>query len=227
MPVYNEAASIGPVVAEWVTELARLGIDYELLVLDDGSSDGTTDVLRDLAAKYPGLQVSRHENAGHGSTILRGYRRSRGDWVLQVDSDGEIPAASFEDLWSRREPYDLVIGRRMDRSAPAVRRAITWVSRLSVRLLFGPGIRDVNVPYRLMRGPVLRELASALPGDLFAPNIILSGLAIRRGLRICERPVPHVGRRHGGGSLGGMRVVRAAMRAFAQTLAAARRSTHS
>jgi dolichol-phosphate mannosyltransferase len=224
MPVHNEVDAIRAVIDEWTRELARLGIDYEMLVFDDGSNDGTARVLGELAHRHPCLFVHRHANKGHGPTVLRGYREARGEWVLQVDSDGEIPASAFEDLWTRREACDFLIGRRTERAAPLIRRVVTAASRLSVRALFGSGIHDVNAPYRLMRGRALRSLTPALPGDVFAPNVILTGLALRRGLRVCERPVPHVGRRHGQGSLGRLRVLRVAMRAFRETVAAAWRS---
>jgi hypothetical protein len=92
-----------------------------------------------------------------------------------------------------------------------------------VRLLFGKGVADVNTPYRLMRRARLTELIAGLPDDLFAPNVILSGLAVRRGLRLYETEVPHQGRRTGKASLGGIRkLVKPAMRSLRQTIAIAR-----
>ncbi|MBA3638307.1 MAG: glycosyltransferase family 2 protein [Acidobacteriota bacterium] len=217
LPVYNEAGSVAHVVSEWMATVDRLGILYEFLVLDDGSTDDTQAALGSLAARHPHLRVLRHANIGHGPTILRGFTESRGDWVFQIDSDGEIGPAGFDDMWRHREGFDLLLGDRISRSAPLVRQVITAVSRASVRLLFGRGIHDVNVPYRLMRGPLLRELAAALPPNLFAPNVILSGLAIRRQLRIYQTPVQHVGRQHGQSSLGRFSVLRPAARSLWQT----------
>src|SRR5262249_56214122 len=95
MPVYNEAAVIGDVVTSWLRELERLGIGYEFLAYDDGSRDESGRILERLGERVPGLVVSSQANAGHGSTILRGYREARGDWVFQVDSDDEIGPANF------------------------------------------------------------------------------------------------------------------------------------
>lgn len=224
MPVHDEAGAIEDVVREWRAVLQRLGIRHELIVLDDGSRDGTGAVLDRLAAELPELRVLRHANRGHGPTILRGYREARGDWVFQSDSDGEIGAGDFEALWARRHQHDLIVGRRENRTAPLLRRAITATSRLSVALLFGRGIHDVNVPYRLVRRTALRQMVECLPDDLFAPNVILSGLAIRRGLRIAELPVEHRGRRQGRSSLGRLRVLRPAARSLLETIAASWRT---
>ena len=224
MPVYNEGASITAVAEEWLGELDALNTSYEFLLFDDGSRDETAARLRELAAKAPAVRVVSQDNIGHGPTILRGYRQTRGEWVFQTDSDGEIGADGLRDLWRRRDEYDFLLGRRANREAGLTRRVITRVSRVSVGLLFGTGIQDVNTPYRLMRGGWLRETISQLPDDLFAPNVILSGLAVRQGLRVFEMPVAHNNRRHGRSSLGSITALRPAATSLLQTLRVARRS---
>ncbi len=223
MPVYNERDGIAHVLDAWSSALDGLGASYELLVYDDGSRDGTDEVLAAAAAHTPHLQVVRHQNIGHGPTILRGYRQARGRWIFQTDSDGEMDAGAIAELWSRREDYDFLLATRVGRSAPLARRAVTWVCRQAVALAFGAGIADVNVPYRLMRASELRRLLPLLPDDTFAPNVILSGLAIRDRLRVFQTPVRHINRRHGRSSLGNLTILGPATRALRQTIAIARR----
>lgn len=218
MPVYNEVAAIGEALEEWADELGHLGIDYEIRVYDDGSKDATPDVLSNLAKENPRLVVERHENRGHGPTILRGYREATAPWVFQTDSDGEMDVHGFAGLWEHREDYDFLFGTRDGRESSPVRWLVTRVSRLSVWLLFARGVSDVNTPYRLMRSDALRPLLAGLPDDLFAPNVILSGLAAKAGLRIYEIPVAFLGRRHGGGSLVSFNILRPAARSLAQTI---------
>lgn len=224
MPVYNEGAAIAAGIRSWAAELDGLGVSWELLVLDDGSTDDTPAALAALAADIPALRVLRHPNRGHGPTILRGYAEARGEWVFQTDSDGEIAPGHLRDFWARRDACDLVVGVRVNRAAPLVRRAITAVSRASVACLFGRGISDVNVPYRLMRGSALRAMTADLPPTLFAPNVALAGLAIRRRLRILEIPVEHIGRTHGHSSLGRLSILGPAARALVETLRVAWRA---
>jgi dolichol-phosphate mannosyltransferase len=223
MPVYNKDAVIAAVVTAWIRELERLGIDYEFLAYDDGSQDETGRVLERLAWQQRGLMVTRKVNSGHGPTILRGYREAIGEWVFQVDSDDEMGPEHFADLWKQRDDYDLLIGRRQHRNSPLARRFITAMSRAAVWTVFGSAVTDVNAPYRLIRRSSLVAILSMIPDDTFAPNVIISGLAARSGLRVREVLVPHRGRRTGTGSIARWRLWQAAVRAFGQTVGVALR----
>jgi glycosyltransferase involved in cell wall biosynthesis len=219
IPAYNEAGNIAEVIGEWTTVLDRLGIDYLLTVYDDGSRDGTEQVVRGLAADQRRLRIERHSNMGHGPTILRGYREARGEWVLQIDSDREIRAAAFEQLWRHREEYDLLMGRRTDRASPIARRVVTWMARTTIRCLFGAPIQDVNTPYRLVRRDALERMVTRIPDAAFAPNVIMSGLAARDGLRVVEYPVQHHPRAAGVTSLSAGRALRMGWRCFREAVA--------
>ena len=224
MPVYNEGAVIAEVVTAWIQELERLGIDYEFRAYDDGSADETGRILERLAAEQHGMVVTRKANSGHGPTILRGYREAFGEWIFQVDSDDEMGPEHFGQLWAQRDDYDLLVGRRQHRDSPLARRLITAGSRATVWALFGRAVTDVNAPYRLIHRSALARLLSRIPDDTFAPNVIISGLAAREGLRVREVWVPHRGRRTGTVSIVKWRLWRAAACAFAQTLGIAIRA---
>ena len=224
IPVFNEARVVAEVVRGWVSALDRLGVRYELLVYDDGSTDETPAILHRLAESSPRLTVRTHGNRGHGATVLRGYREARGEWVFQADGDGELGAEGFPALWRERHDRDLVLGLRQRREGTWDRRMVSRLSALTVRALFGVRIGDANVPFRLMRRVCLERLLAELPKALFAPNVALSGVAALRRLRIAEVPVPHRGRRAGRGSLAGGRIWWAAARSFGQTVAVALRA---
>lgn len=218
IPVFNEAGAIRDVVAAWDDAVAGLAVPYEIRVYDDGSRDATSALLAGLARERPHVVALRHENRGHGPTILRGYHEARGEWVFQVDGDDEMPAAAFPRLWARRDEADLVLGYRVGRVQSPARRVVSAASRGTVRVLFGRGVHDVNVPYRLYRRRALDALLPLVPADTFAPNVALAGLAIRRGFRVVELPVPHRHRVAGTSSLGSWRLWRSAIRAMAQTV---------
>jgi glycosyltransferase involved in cell wall biosynthesis len=221
MPVYNEAETILSVLKAWLSVVEHLHIDYEFLIYDDGSRDATLHMLTEHAQNLPRLKIHHHANRGHGPTILRGYREARGQWVFQTDSDDEMPAEHFHTLWQLRDQYDFLIGSREHRDSPLPRRMITAISRLTVYLLFGRGVMDVNSPYRLMRRAWLQQVVSQMPEDLFAPNVLLSGLASRHRLRIFTCYVPHQGRRSGQVSLVKWKLWQSAGQAFLQTIKAA------
>ena len=223
MPVYNEEASLGACGRSWADTLDGLGIDYRLLIVNDGSKDSTPDVLADLAT-HPRVTGVTKDNEGHGPTILRGYRLAvaTSTWVFQVDSDDEIPAAAFTEVWQAREGVDAVFGIRTGRGQSADRKLISKVAALTARVLLKGRVTDVNVPYRLMRADALRPVLAALPADTFAPNVVIAGALGRDSGRFAEVPVPHQDRAAGEVSIVGWGAIKAAMRSFRQTVRLAR-----
>lgn len=219
-PAHNEAATIGGTVRAWAAELGRLGIAFEWLIVDDGSTDDTGAILEALARDVPELRVIRQANRGHGPTVLAGYRQAQGRWTLQIDGDDEIGPGPFGLFWEARERFDLIVGRRRGRALSPGRRALTAASRTAVRLLFGGSLHDPNAPYRLMRTEAVAPLVAGLPETTFAPNVILSGLAAKTGLRVGEIEV--ASRAQPARRSAGWNVARVAWTVFRQALAARR-----
>ena len=219
MPVYNEAECIGGVINDWSAALTDLGIDFEILALNDGSKDATADVL----AAYqndPRVTVINKANSGHGPTILQGYRdaATRADWVFQVDSDDEMKPGAFANFWKRRDKYDAIFGVRAAREQDSARKFLSAGSRATVKFLYSRGVRDVNVPYRLLRARTLRPIVAAIPDDTFAPNILISGVLGKRRRRVFNLPVIHENRKTGTGSLASSKIWKIAALALSQTL---------
>jgi len=219
MPVYNEADCVFEVVSKWRDTFAALGINAELLVLNDGSKDDTAQQLERFAGDER-VNVVNKANSGHGPTILRGYREAvaRAEWVFQVDSDDEMAPDSFEQFWKRREKYDAIFGVRWHREQDVTRKILSAGSRVAVRLLFGRGVQDVNVPYRLMRSAALAPIVKAIPDDTFAPNLLISGVLGRNRRRVTNIPVPHEHRKTGAVSLDPRKLGRIAFRSGRETI---------
>jgi len=202
MPVHNEAGCVTSVVHKW----GALASHHNgvLLVLNDGSTDDTAELLEGLQLKISNLKVIDKPNEGHGATILRGYREAlelRPDWVFQTDSDDQFIPDDFAYLWNARSRSPFLLGCRRDRNDPFHRLVITRINRLLLLLLFGVSIQDANIPYRLIHASFLRELLMQLPFAPFAPNIFLSVLARSHDVCLLESPVSHVKRRTGGVSI--------------------------
>jgi len=219
MPVYNEAECICAVLDDWTKELDRLVITYRLIVLNDGSKDNTAEVLLKYS-NSPHIQIINKKNSGHGPTILQGYGMAVQDaqWVFQVDSDNEIKAEQFKKLWTERENYDAVIGVRDGRQQPLSRKIISAVSRLVVRVFYGPGVTDVNCPFRLMRSEVLKQITPKIPPNTFAPNVAVSGFFALRKDRILNQTIPHVNRQTGEVSIKKWKLLKAVIKSFVQVI---------
>lgn len=219
VPVYNEQDCIEATIQAWVTVLEDLGLSFRLWLLDDGSRDGTATILDGLATP-PRVTVLHKVNEGHGPTVLSGYRMAApgARWIFQADADSEIHPSCFTELWNRRQGADAVLGIRRGPRDGRAREILSAGACTAVRLLFGSGIPDVNVPFRLMESSLLEELARQIPPRTFAPNVILSGALVRSRARIRTVPVPFSPRPRGVSGLGGMRLLRIATRAMRETL---------
>lgn len=125
----------------------------------------------------------------------------------------------FNELWSRRNEYDFLVGIRDGRIQALPRKIISFVSRLCVRLFYGKSVWDVNTPYRLMRASAFKDFYAQIPLTTFAPNVILSGLAARHKLRCFETNVPQHDRVTGEVSIKKWKLLKAAARSFWQTIA--------
>jgi dolichol-phosphate mannosyltransferase len=223
MPVYNEEGCIAAVVRSWRDMLGACGINFVMIVIDDGSRDRTADILRSFDGEER-VRVIRQANEGHGPTILKGYRQAviLADWVFQCDSDNEMGPDSFGRLWEMRHEADAVLGARQHRRQNLQRRLISLGSRMAVRLLFGRGIEDVNTPYRLMRSSVLQPILEYIPPDTAAPNVIICGALTRAGAGVRSVPVPCRPRQTGRASIVRWRLWKVAVRSFGQTVRCSR-----
>jgi len=185
IPIYNEEQIIQKVIKDWVTTLRGLKIDFELRAYNDGSKDATLAKLQEVLVTYPELTIIDKPNSGHGPTILKGYRDADASYVFQVDSDNEMKAKYFESLWNERANYDLIIGRReFNFKVPIPRKVVSFMAKMIVNLFYGQGISDVNVPYRLMKTDKFSTIYKTIPITTFAPNVIISGMAVRKKLKI-------------------------------------------
>jgi len=217
IPVYNEQEVIKEVILSWLCMLRTLKIDFVISVYNDGSTDSSLNILTELQKHNKELSIIDKANSGHGPTILEGYKSANSKWVFQVDSDNEVKSSSFPDLWKNKENYDLVIGCRRRKSV-LTRRFISFVSSKVVRIFYGAGVKDVNSPFRLFRMDKFRNILFRIPYDTFAPNILLSGFAIRNNLRILELSVPYNPRTTGTVSIKRLKLLQAVYRSFVQTI---------
>jgi glycosyltransferase involved in cell wall biosynthesis len=191
IPVYNEEQRLPLLLNDWQPVFKATGVPYRLILIDDGSRDNSLEMLRKLAADDPSLEVHTQPNAGHGPAILKGYRlaAAESDWVFQIDSDHQLETDAFPRLWAQKDGYHLLLGQRREKNASQGRRWISRLSKWSVRWFFGPAVRDVNSPYRLMRSECLRPALEKIPANSFAPNVLITSWFIRKKHRIFVTPV--------------------------------------
>lgn len=219
MPVYNEDAVIDEVLADVARGVLDRVPGSELVVVDDCSTDQTATVLAAAMSRDSRIRVlTNSENAGHGVSIRRGFDAARGEWIFQIDSDGQVDLTQFSDLWQQRNDSDLLIGVRAVRHDPRHRLVLTAITRMIVSILARRWLKDANVPFKLVRSSLVRHLAPYMPPDAFAPSILIALGAARSGARIAQTEIRHLPRIHGQSTLRVWRLARACLRSGWQTL---------
>ena len=196
LPAFNEDANLERAVDRLGQALAAFAGEFEIIVVDDGSRDGSAALLERLQSRVSPLVVVRHDrNLGYGAALRSGFGRARFPWVFFMDADNQFDPSEIELLLDRRGEADMVIGYRSVRRDPFTRRLNAWAFFTLVRVLFGYLARDVNCAFKLIRHELLDDLALRSDGALI--NTELLALARRRGARITEVSVHHFPRTAG------------------------------
>jgi len=193
VPAYNEEQRLAPSLRQALEYLARRGGTYELLVVDDGSRDGTSRVAAEFAGQ--GVRVLRHDpNRGKGAAVRAGLLASRGRKVLITDADFSTPIEEVEKLERfLGDDTPVAIGSRgladsqIRQRQPFYREMMGKTFNRLIRLFGGVrGIRDTQCGFKLVRGEEGRRIAAELKIDGFAYDVELIWLARRRGYKVAE-----------------------------------------
>jgi glycosyltransferase involved in cell wall biosynthesis len=205
VPVFNEREGLAQLVEEIERACGSIGRAWELIVVDDGSTDGSEELLEGLAADREAVRLVRlRRNFGKSAALTAGFEHSSGDVVVTLDGDGQDDPAEIPALLRKlEEGYQLVSGWKQERRDPRVRR---WASRLFNRVtgrLSGVRLHDFNCGLKAYRGECARSLQ--IYGEL---HRYIPVLAAQRGWRVTELPVHHRPRRHGRSKFGFERYTR-------------------
>ena len=191
IPVCNEVDNVGPLAREIVAALQ--GKAFEILFVDDGSTDGTADAVRELRDSIPQLRLLRHSfRSGQSAAVCSGVRHARAEWIATLDGDGQNDPADIPKLYDSRFVAELVMGNRVQRRDTWLRHAQSRVANGVRGWLLGDGTPDTGCGIKVMQRAQFLELPRFDHMHRFLPALFL-----RAGARVVSVPVAHRPRARG------------------------------
>lgn len=216
-PAHNEEANLEALADEALATLPSLAQKFEVIAIDDGSKDRTPAIADDLAKRHPDVfRVVHHPtNLGYGAALRSGFRAARYDLIAFIDGDRQFRVIDVGRLTERiaaPDSPDVVVGFRLERADPPIRRWYARVYRLSNRVFFGVRVHDIDCACKLFKREALEPIRVSSGGAFFTAELLIK---LRfEGRRIAEVGVPHYPRTAGSPTGAKPSVVFRAMRDF-------------
>jgi len=192
LPAYNEADNIEPMVAEAMPALEAVSDDFEIIVVDDGSADGTAAVTRQVMESNPHVRLIEHPvNQGFGAAVFSGFANAEKDWIFYTDADRQFVLGELENFVPLMDQADLIAGYRAPRRDPFLRVFYGKGWSMLCTLVFGYTVRDVDCGFKLFRREIIEDLAPTIRSRGATFSIEWLVRAKRAGYRFVELPVTH------------------------------------
>jgi glycosyltransferase involved in cell wall biosynthesis len=209
-PCYNEQDNVGQTVEKALGVMEKLNADFEIIIVDDGSSDDTGRIADEMAGREGRIKVVHHtRNLGYGAALQSGFKSATKQLVFYTDGDGQFDINEMPPLLPLMEQYDIVSCYRLDRRDSTIRKINGWCWTKLVCLMFGLNIRDIDCAFKLYKREIFDIIKMSSTGALIDAEILAR--AVRKGCRITQKGVHHYPRTAGQQSGASIRVV---LRAF-------------
>jgi glycosyltransferase involved in cell wall biosynthesis len=213
-PCYNEQDNLVRVVKQALEVLEKLKADFEIIIVDDGSSDRTGQIADELAGQDERVKVVHHRtNLGYGAALQSGFKAATKELVFYTDGDGQFDINEMPPLLGLMEQYDIVSCYRLNRQDNLVRKINGWCWTKLVCLLFGMKIRDIDCAFKLYKREVFDNIKLISTGALIDAEILAR--AVHKGYRVTQQGIHHYPRTAGAQTGANLRVI---LRAFKELL---------
>lgn len=196
IPAYNESAIIQDSLKEIVRTFDEFQCDYEIIVIDDGSSDDTLSKALKMADRYPQIKVKRNmENFGKGRALKKAFRYASGEYIVFLDADLDLHPGQVQTLFDimRLDDADVVIGSKLHSNSkveyPFQRKIISFIYFLLIKTMFGLPLMDTQTGLKLFKKKVLEQVFPRVLVKKFAFDLEILANAHHLGFKIAEAPV--------------------------------------
>jgi glycosyltransferase involved in cell wall biosynthesis len=209
-PCYNEQDNIASLVEKTISVLENLGADFELIIVDDGSSDSTAEITDELAQKDDRVKIVHHErNLGYGEALKSGFKAATKKFVFYTDGDGQFDIGEMPPLLPMLEEFDIVSCYRINRKDSIMRKINGWGWTKLVCLLFSMKVKDIDCAFKLYKREMFDKIKMSSSGALIDTEILAR--SVREGYTITQKGVHHYPRTAGEQTGANLKVI---LRAF-------------
>jgi hypothetical protein len=195
-PVYNELSNIRAMVEDASRVLPGIARQYEIIIVDDGSTDGTSEEADRIASENSSVRVVHHRpNRGYGAALKSGIAAARYQYIAFTDGDRQFDLSEIGRLANETGDYDVVIGYRKRRADSFNRELNAKAYRTLIRVMFGLRVRDIDCAFKLLKSEAVKKIALSSDGALISAELLIKLQMV--GYRIKEVPVTHLPRKAG------------------------------
>lgn len=211
LPAYNEEENVESAVEQVCAVAQQLGMDYEIILVNDGSADRTGEIARELMQRIPNFRLVEHyPNRGYGGSLKAGFAAAAKDLITFVPADKQFVFGEIDRFLEGLSEADIVSGYRVNRQDTFIRKLNGFGWNTLVRLLFGYLCRDIDCGFKLFRREVLEHVTLVSDGAMIDTEFLAGARA--RGFRIAEVPVTHLPRMAGEPTGANLKVIARAFR---------------
>lgn len=194
LPAHNEAENLPSLLKKITTKAKDLRWDYEIIVVNDGSTDNTQEIIKRSRSSQVKL-INHITNYGYGAALCSGFKLASKKWVFFTDADGQFDFNEIDKLLALMEKADIIAGFRANRHDPLIRRLNALIFNIAISILFQLKIKDIDCAFKLIKKEVLDKAHPKAAGALINTELLYK--AKKMGYTIIQTPVNHYPRIHG------------------------------
>lgn len=210
-PCFNEQENVRPLLESALKVLPEIVDDYEVIIVNDGSSDNTAQVADSLVQQYQHVKAVHHpKNKGYGAALQSGFRAATKEWVFYTDGDCQFDISEIKDIVHYTSDYDIVTCYRKDRQDNFVRKLNGFAWCCLVNLMFKLHLKDIDCAFKLYRREMFDKMEMVSQGALIDTEVLAR--AKRAGYTMVQHGVSHYPRRFGQPTGGNIKVILKAFR---------------
>lgn len=205
-PCYNEEQNIATLIVQAQKLAPQLALHHEIIVINDGSQDGTATVVRNLAKNDTHIRLVEHErNLGYGMTLRTGFANAVGEWVFFTDGDGQFDLHQLEEFIPSTHLAEAIIGYRTNRAEGSLRALNARLFKVFIDVLFRVHVKDIDCAFKLFKTDLIKSLPLQSTGAMISAEILYR--LKKKHVRVTQLPVRHLPRKYGQPSGNNLKVI--------------------